>query len=73
VVLVSDWNNHVVRVLDFDNDTVSSVCVHQSSDPRVTADGSAKTCKLEYPMGLLYRDGRLYVGQNEAIATIPCK
>jgi hypothetical protein len=70
VALVADTDNHVIRVLNFDNETVSSVCIPQSSG---TVDGSAKVCKLSKPWGLLYRDGILYVGQNGAIRTISCK
>jgi hypothetical protein len=73
VALVADIYNSVIRVLDFNNNTVSSVCIPQSYGTRVTADGSAKTCKLAWPYGLLYRDGLLYVGQYKAIRTILCE
>jgi hypothetical protein len=71
--LVADFGNALIRVLDFENSTVSSVCIPQLYAVAVTEDGSAKSCKLDGPIGLLYREGVLYVGQSKVIRTIPCE
>jgi hypothetical protein len=70
ITLVADSGNHVTRVLNFATQTVSSVCTPGSSG---TEDGSATNCKLQNPLGLLYSEGLLYIGQYQAIRTIPGK
>jgi len=47
-ILLTDYKNHVLRVVDLTQSYVSSICLLQSSDVSALG-GSIATCKLEYP------------------------
>lgn len=68
IVLVADWNNFVVRVVNVALKTVSSICTPESFG---RVDGSVATCELNSPRGLFYRNGLLYIGEQGANRTVP--
>ena len=67
--LIADGYNHRLRLLNTTSGTVSSICSGSGS----TTDGPALTCGLSYPVSLMVHDGLIYVGQRDAISTIPCE
>ena len=67
--LVADGGNNRLRVLNTTSGTVSSICSGSGS----TTDGPALTCGLYGPFSLMVNDGLIYIGQWNAISTIPCE
>jgi len=50
--LFADYNNHVLRLVDLGNSSVSTICVPQNSDAR-SSNGSVETCRMRFPRHLV--------------------
>ena len=68
-LLVSDYHNDRLRVLDLINNTSSSIC----SGDVGHADGNFSTCTLIRPVGLLTITDTVYLGSNQRIRQIEGK
>jgi hypothetical protein len=60
--IVADEGNNVLRIVDVNADTVSSICV-PSGDSIV--DGPPSECRFKGPKRLVYSDGVLYISDHE--------
>lgn len=65
-LLVSDFYNSRLRVLDLISNTSSSICTGAYGH----ADGNFSTCSLKRPRGLLILNETLYVGDYQRIRSI---
>ena len=68
-LLVSDYHNDRLRVLELINNTSSSIC----SGDVGHADGNCSTCTLIRPVGLLTITDTVYLGSNQRIRQIEGK
>lgn len=69
VTLVADQHNHLLKLVNTANNSVTSICTGNWN----TIDGSVADCELLHPYSLLARDGLIYIGQKGAIRTLSCK
>lgn len=68
IILVSSRVNQKLRVVNFADNSVSSICTGSAG----TANGNTDFCELNVPYGLLLSEGRrLLVGQTGSIRTVP--
>lgn len=66
IFLIADKDNHLLRIVDLQSETITSIC----SGLKETTDGDTNDCALNYPLSFLYTNGSLYVGQAYAIRQI---
>jgi hypothetical protein len=63
MLYISDTENHVIRAVDLQAGTVSTVVgTGQRGDG---PDGDPRACKLARPHGIFIQGGRLYIGDSE--------
>lgn len=66
IILVTDYSNRRLRILNISSDSVSSFCRGYTG----SEDGPSWTCSLNYPISLLKKNGTLYIGEKGAIRMI---
>lgn len=69
VTLAADYFNERLRVINWDEDEVKSICTGSGGK----VDGPVSACKLSYPRSLLVKDGFIYIGEQYGIRAIPCE
>ena len=65
-LLVADWYNHRLRVLDLTTNTSLSICSGETGH----SDGHFASCKLTYPFSLLKVTDTVYVGEYLHIRSV---
>ncbi|KAF6021338.1 hypothetical protein EB796_020354 [Bugula neritina] len=60
--LFADYNNHVLRMVDLLNSSISTICVPQGTDYNVT-EGAIDTCRIELPRQIVQskESSKLYI------------
>lgn len=69
LLLVVDGNNLRLRLIDIENDSVTSIC----NGEKKTEDGTQKSCSLNDPFSLVLGESQIYIGEIRAIRTLPCE
>ena len=63
-LLVSDYTNDKLRILDLITNTSSSICT--------SADGDFSSCSIDGPWELLILEEKIYIGAYQRIKIIEC-